>query len=620
MFKANITRMEVWDLKGKVKRFFRICSYLSKLEPRYFISAILFNIIKFTRPFISLYLSKCIIDSIFINTPANEIMKYVIAMTLITLLMMVGEGYFQSRSQYHEFNMVRKHDMMKAKKLMNLDYEIIEDDLLQNTLVELQYLETTGVHRLSSFCKAIGNFCGSLVGVMISLYFSIEFFKADFVLGELSNGVINLIFIILFIALNALSFRVISNSNKEAGKVSNETNKIFRYIRAYTNIIYNYRTGKDIRLYDMELAENAGERYRDNMYYIYSSFWKKLGQGVTISEALSSMLSVIIFIFVGMKAVYGAISIGEIMLYIGAINNIFKNANEIVKSLSIIIPSDVYREKLLKFMDLNDHSDNKGISVEESVHGNYEIEFKNVSFKYPNTEKYVLKDINLKFEVGEKLAIVGVNGSGKTTLIKLLLGLYKPTEGEITLNGVDIRKYKYEEYMEIFSVVFQDFKLFSLSLGENVASSREYNPKEVKETLEKVGLSKFLSRNKLDTYLYREFDENGVEVSGGEAQKIAMARALYKRGRFIVLDEPTAALDPISEHEIYSKFDNIIGDNTAVYISHRLSSCKFCHNICVLHEGEMVQYGSHEELFSDMDGKYYELWNSQAQYYEESIV
>lgn len=599
----------------KIKRFFRLCSYLSKLEPRYFTCSILFNIMKYSRPFVSLYLSKCIIDSIFMNISLEGIMKYVWSMVFINLLMMIGEGYFQSRSQYHDFNMVRNHNMMKGKKLMNLDYELVEKESLQDSLVELQYLEMTGVHNFASFGKALGNLCGSLVGFIISVYFSIEFFKADFSFRGFSNVTMDLIFITLFILFNTLSFRVLSKANREAGKTTKESNGVLRYTSSYMKIIYDYKTGKDVRLYDMDLAKNAGEKYKENMYYVYSSFWAKLGRGNIIAEILSSILSVTIFMFVGMKALYGAISIGEIMLYIGAINNISKNSTEIVKSLSLIIPSDIYREKLFRFMDLNNFKGNKEVKVNKELHDKCEIEFKNVSFKYPDTDKYVLKNVSLKFKVGEKLAIVGMNGSGKTTLIKLLLGLYEPTEGKINLNGENIKSYKYDDYLDIFSVVFQDFKLSSLTLGENVATSMEYDEDEVKDALKKVGLSKFLERNDLSTYLYREFDENGVEVSGGEAQKIAMARAIYKKGSFFVLDEPTAALDPISEQEIYSKFNTLIGDKTAVYISHRLSSCRFCDNICVLNEGRIVQYGSHEDLVADDSGKYYELWTSQAKYY-----
>ncbi len=196
--------------------------------------------------------------------------------------------------------------------------------------------------------------------------------------------------------------------------------------------------------------------------------------------------------------------------------------------------------------------------------------------------------------------MVGMNGSGKTTFIKLLCcRLYDPTEGVILLNGIDIRKYRYDEYMDIFSVVFQDFKLFALPLGQNVATAQHYDVARAADCLQKAGFSDRLARmpKGLDTCLYKDLDEDGVTISGGEAQKIAIARALYKDAPFLILDEPTAALDPVAEAEIYAKFNEIAGDKTAIYISHRLSSCKFCDEIAVFdHAGEVVQQGTHEEL------------------------
>ena len=262
------------------------------------------------------------------------------------------------------------------------------------------------------------------------------------------------------------------------------------------------------------------------------------------------------------------------------------------------------------------------LTVEKRSDRNYEIEFCNVSFKYPGSDSYALRNVNLKFKIGSRLAVVGMNGSGKSTFIKLLCRLYDPTEGVIRLNGIDIRKYNYLEYMMIFSVVFQDFKLFSLKLGENVAASTTYDATLVRQCLEKAGFLENLAKLKhgMDTCLYKDCDKDGVNVSGGEAQKIAIARALYKDAPFIILDEPTAALDPIAEAEIYEKFNDIAGDKTAVYISHRLSSCKFCDEIVVFHEGSVIQQGTHEALVADRDGKYYELWHAQAQYYTKEAA
>ncbi|MBO5078386.1 MAG: ABC transporter ATP-binding protein [Oscillospiraceae bacterium] len=228
----------------------------------------------------------------------------------------------------------------------------------------------------------------------------------------------------------------------------------------------------------------------------------------------------------------------------------------------------------------------------------------------------------MKFKVGKRLAIVVENGSGKTTYIKLLCRLYDPQEGQILLNGIDIRKYRYDDYMNIFSVVFQDFQLICQPLGANVAGGMEYDRARVHKALIDAGFGDRLATMEkgLDTMLYKDLSEDGVDVSGGEAQKIAIARALYKDAPFIILDEPTAALDPIAEAEIYSKFNDIAGDKTAIYISHRLSSCKFCDEIAVFHEGAVIQHGTHAELVADVSGKYHELWNAQAQYYTEKTA
>jgi ATP-binding cassette subfamily B protein len=276
----------------------------------------------------------------------------------------------------------------------------------------------------------------------------------------------------------------------------------------------------------------------------------------------------------------------------------------------INIPAQMYQGILpVKKQAMCDHCDN-----------DYEIEFCNVSFKYPSSYTYALRNVSMKFKIGERLAVVGMNCSGKTTFIKLLCRLYDPTEGEILLNGIDIKKYNYGEYMSIFSVVFQDFKLFSFSLGQNIAAAVDYDKERVEACLKKAGFGGRLAEmpDGTDTCLYKDFDDKGVEISGGEAQKIAIARALYKDAPFIVLDEPTAALDPIAEYEIYSKFNEIVGNKTAIFISHRLSSCRFCDDIAVFHEGQLIQRGSHDEIVSDESGKYYELWHAQAQYYAET--
>ncbi|MDE7288815.1 MAG: ABC transporter ATP-binding protein/permease [Oscillospiraceae bacterium] len=271
------------------------------------------------------------------------------------------------------------------------------------------------------------------------------------------------------------------------------------------------------------------------------------------------------------------------------------------------------------FLDIPDNKYKGTIPTEKRKDNEYEFEFRHVWFRYPGSEQFVLRDINLKWRIGEKMALVGRNGCGKSTLVKLLCRLYDPTRGEITLNGVDIRKYNYEEYMGLFAVVFQDSKLFSFSVAENVAASTEFDPERVEDCVRRSGLSERLDSmpDGINTYLYKDFDEHGVEISGGEAQKICLARAIYKGSPFIVLDEPTAALDPISEHDIYTKFNGIVGTRTAIYISHRLSSCRFCDEITVMDNGKIVERGSHDDLIT-AGGNYSKLWSAQAEYYKDT--
>ena len=326
--------------------------------------------------------------------------------------------------------------------------------------------------------------------------------------------------------------------------------------------------------------------------------------------------------FVCLKAWAGAFGVGSVTQYVGAVTALTGNVSRLLSTLTHMQSNAGFLKTIYEFLDIPNSMYQGSLTTEKRSDRQYEVEFRDVSFKYPGSEIWALRHVNMKFKVGKRLAIVGENGSGKTTFIKLLCRLYDPQEGQILLNGIDIRKYRYDDYMNIFSVVFQDFQLICQPLGNNVAGSMEYDRERVKKALIDAGFGDRLATMEkgLDTMLYKDLSEDGVDVSGGEAQKIAIARALYKDAPFIILDEPTAALDPIAEAEIYSKFNDIAGDKTAIYISHRLSSCKFCDEIAVFHEGAVIQHGTHAELVADVSGKYHELWNAQAQYYTEKTA
>ena len=344
------------------------------------------------------------------------------------------------------------------------------------------------------------------------------------------------------------------------------------------------------------------------MYFHYS----------LIDYLLDCALRACAYLFVCMYCATNVFPVGSVIKYIGYLNTLIDNVTVIFSYVTSLRANTQFIETYLSFFDIPNKMHQGSLTTgKSSLVSNYKVEFRNVSFKYPGCEDYALRNLSFKFDIGSRLAIVGMNGSGKTTFIKLLCRLYDPTEGEILLNDVDIRQYSYSDYLSIFSVVFQDFRLFSFPLAQNVAVTEKYDSGKVIACLDEAGFGERLRTmsDGIETPLYKDFDENGVEISGGEAQKIALARALYKDAPFVILDEPTAALDPIAEAEIYAKFNNIVRGRTAIYISHRLSSCRFCDVIAVFDKGQIIQNGTHDELVANTEGKYYELWNAQAQYY-----
>ena len=378
---------------------------------------------------------------------------------------------------------------------------------------------------------------------------------------------------------------------------------------------------KDVRIYAQQGAADRALQAllrhddADCRTYVQMAAYPALGRlAVGLSYALS-------YGFVALKALFGAFGVGSVVQYVGALQQFGAGIQEM---LFVLADNAVYcrhLESLYAFLDLPNRKYQGTLPVEKRAFCQdgdmeYEIELRNVSFRYPGSEAWALRGVSARLCAGDKVAIVGPNGSGKTTLIKLLCRLYDPDEGEILLNGIDIRKYDYEEYLRLFSVVFQDFRLLAFPLGENVAASQDVDAQRARECLARAGLGGRLAAmpDGLETPLYKE--AGGVEVSGGEAQKIALARAVYRHAPFIVLDEPTAALDPVAEFEVYSRFDEIVGERTAVYISHRLASCRFCRAIWVFDGGRLVQQGAHEALLGEEEGLYARLWRAQAQYYQ----
>lgn len=580
----------------------------------------LHELINSIQPFITVWFSAQVINELSAQRRINQIAIYVVSVILINFVCSVAKNSIHRICSEKETQMWRWFDKIFSDKQMSLDFEDLENAEIQRQKQEAQenlYMYGNGLAQLvwgtSGLVKAGVNILASLAMVG-SLFLS----KSE---NSVIDNPIWMMAVLLCVFLGGLSnSKATIKENQIFLKWCQDTVWFNRTFMFFGRELYmNLEKAKDVRIYEQNfIAEKALEKLiqtdQENQADVI-----RMSIFPAIACVIIGLANMACYLFVAIKAFFGAFGAGNIVQYVTVLQRLGTGLQELMFILSDNEVYCLHLQKLFDYLDLPNHMYQGTLTVEKRDDNEYFVEFRDVSFRYPNTDHYALQHVNFRFKVGERLAIVGMNGSGKTTFIKLLCRLYDPTEGEILLNGVDIRKYDYDEYLSIFSVVFQDFKLFSFSLGQNVAAGVAYDLERAASCLTKAGFRDRLEHmpEGLDTCLYKDFEKSGVEISGGEAQKIALARALYKNAPFIILDEPTAALDPIAEYEVYSKFDEIVGEKTAIYISHRLSSCRFCNNIAVFDRGQIVQKGSHEELVVDERGTYYQLWHAQAQYYTE---
>lgn len=605
----------------------RALKMIYKKYPQMVISSILDSIWTALTPYVGIYLSALIIEEL-AGARNVEKLKYLVLITvsmgaIIALITALLKKWCESQTS----NLYFKFEKFYIKKLFEMDFVSLDDiktHELLSTIRENQNGGGWGLFSVVNNYKLLVTAIFILIGG-IPLTFTLFVTKVpesstNFMF--LDNPIFIIGIIILMIVVTLLAPYFSYKSDSYFAKYSNVHNLGNRMFGFFGWLGYNKEIATDVRMYRQDLL---CEKYNGNKNATFHSngLFAKLAKGpmglyASLSAIISALFIGIIYLFICLKSWVGAFGVGMVMQYIAAITKVSSGLNRFVSTVGNMKTNSSFLELVFEFLDIPNTMYQGSLTIEKRLDRDYEIEFKNVSFKYQTSNEYVLKGINFKFKVGSKLAIVGMNGSGKTTFIKLLCRLYDPTEGEILLNGINIKKYNYLDYLMLFSIVFQDFKLLSLKLGENVASGTKYDSNKVIDCLKKAGFDEDLNKmdSWLDTYLYKNINEKGVNISGGEAQKIAIARALYKDSPFIILDEPTASLDPIAEAEIYSRFNEIVEDRTAIYISHRLSSCVFCDEVAVFDNGYIVQHDTHKNLLKDEKGKYFELWNAQAKYYK----
>lgn len=392
----------------------------------------------------------------------------------------------------------------------------------------------------------------------------------------------------------------------------------WRKLEYMETVTTDFSYAKDIRLFGMKkyLAKRQCEVYDEELRH-----WEKSRQywiyNTIFAHGISLIRQLIIMGWLIYAVVYQGLSIGDFTLYSASAAAFSGAINQILTALSGLRERSAHTDDYRSFMDIPT-DENKGKPVPKS--DKYTFVFENVSFRYKGQEKFALKNVNLTLSAGEKLAVVGLNGAGKSTFIKLLLRLYDVTDGRILMNGTDIREFDREEYYRIFAPAFQDVMVFAFPMSENVSMKEPYNTDkaEAEKMLRSAGLGEKVDslEKGIDTELLKILYDDGIDLSGGEKQKLALARALYKRSDVIVLDEPTAALDALAEYRLYQSFNDLVGDRTAIYISHRLSSTRFCDRVAMFKDGEMVEIGTHDELMAN-DGAYADMFRVQAQYYIE---
>lgn len=597
-----------------------------KRYPQMILSRLISVVWNSLTPYVSIYLSALVIDELAGSRNVERLQLLVLITLASAAVIALGTALLKKWTEAQSAGMWFKVENILSEKMLDMDYVSLDETHTAELLSTIRQNMNGGGWGLYRVVVAYEELCSSILTILGGISLTVSLFVSRVPVGAgalsaLNNPLVVLAVITVMLAVTFIAPVLNNKSGSYYAKHADSHNLGNRLFSFFGWLGYYSELAPDVRIYRQDRICDRHNHNKDDTFCSNGLFarlaWGPMGLFAAAGSAVSVIFTGVVYAFVCLKALAGAFGLGSVTQYVASITKVSGGMSSFVSTLGDMRNNAPFLELTFEFLDIPNNMYQGSLTVEKRNDRKYEVEFRNVSFKYPGSENYALRNVNMKFEIGKRLAVVGMNGSGKTTFIKLLCRLYDPTEGEILLNGIDIRKYNYAEYMNIFSVVFQDFKLFSLTLGENVASGSNIDREKVIDCLNKAGFGGRLAEmpNGIDTYLYTDYEKDGVNVSGGEAQKIAIARALYKDSPFIILDEPTAALDPIAEAEIYGKFDEIAGDKTAIYISHRLSSCKFCDEIAVFHEGAVIQQGTHASLVADESGKYYELWHAQAQYY-----
>lgn len=549
-----------------------------------------------------MFLVKYAFDAMEGRQPFGEFAAVCILLLLLQLAVKLIKSFFNSIRPGRTSLVVGKLYNAFHRKSMELDYQLLAEKEIQ----ELQVLAGDFIrYRLAN---TVWNFVALFSSLMAFLVACILLIHIDI---RLIAVVVGGMLLDAFLSAKFVRFRF---------RLDNRIIKNQRHVRYFDEIATSDKCAKDLRIFDLggKMKDRAAAYMKENLgLELRKKRYTDLQGG--IGAVLSHGIDFAIYGILGYYVLQGALSMGSFSLAIGNIALFREYFGKISDTLVGYSDTAKYMEYYNRFMALESRFRKTGRErVRISADDSFDIAFRDVSFRYPGQAEFALEHMSFTVHSREKISIVGENGAGKSTLVKLLMRLYDPTEGEILVNGIDIRQYDYEEYLSMFAPVFQDYKLFAFTVGENISSFGNENQEKVEEAARKSGIHGKIMQlpGKYETFLTKQFDEEGVEFSGGEQQKIALARTYCKTWALItILDEPTSALDPRAEYAVYQEFNDLIGERTAFFISHRLASAKFCDKILVIKDKRVSEYGSHAELMQ-RDGYYHMLYDMQASYYQ----
>ncbi len=553
------------------------------------------------------FLSKFILDMVTGEGDPDGLLRLILLFAAVQTSATMLQTYFWNHIFWRYIRTRTAMLIRMNAKAMQIDFEHLEDPDVMDCFQKAHGACNSNNSGVEGMMRELTEFLRSLAVVLVGM----------FILGTLSPFAVVVMLVLAFV-----NFLVANHTNVVAKReVWDPLAPWWRKRYYFQNTTTNFKEAKDIRMFG--LREWLLGRYRELNKIRYDAqkknskiwFWCSL-----FSVLLWVVSQAMVYAWLIYLVAEGRLGIGNFSLYLASSATFYGYISSLLNGISTLLARSRELDDYRSFLDF-DGGDEKTEGKKLPKLPSYEFTFENVSFSYPKAERCALKNLSLTIKAGERLAVVGLNGAGKSTMIKLLLRLYEPTGGRILLNGVDIKEYDKRSYYEAFAPVFQQVELFAFPLEENVSMKEpgETDSAKAERCLIAAGFSEKLAALPygLKTEMLKVIDDNGVDLSGGEKQKLALARALYKEAPVVILDEPTAALDALAEAKLYQDFDKLIGGKTAVYISHRLSSTQFCSRVAMFVDGEMAECGTHAELL-EKDGAYAEMFRIQAQYYVES--